>query len=140
MTTILALLAKLPWWLYVALALFAIIGFQALEVHHYKSSEATYKASDAIYQSAQKTNLATIATLKAANLLWSSSADKQQELAATSIGQDASYASIQAQNEAKANQNLKVIYERVPAARTWSTVPVDLSVAAQLRANAGSAD
>lgn len=138
--SILALFAKLPWWAYVAAALLAIIGFQALEVHHYKSAEATYKASDAIYRSAQKTNLATIATLKAANQQWKNQAIAQQAKAATAITQDVSYADLQTAGASTANQNLKVIYERVPAARAWSSVPVDLSVTAQLRANAGSSN
>lgn len=136
--SILALFAKFPWWAYVAAALFAIIGFQALEVHHYKAAEATYKISDAIYHSAQKTNLATIAKLKASNKLWADAAAKQQANAAISITEDVSYAALQTKVASTSNQNLKVIYERVPSARAWSSVPVDLSVSAQLRANAGS--
>lgn len=133
-----ALLKLVPWWLYVAAFLLVFIAVQALEVHHYKAKEATYKVAVSTYETAQKTNLATIAAYQKANKAWSDTAAKQQTRAATAIKQDAEFTGLQTLQSTNAGKALQVIYVNSPSARAWSTVPVDLSVSSELRANAGS--
>lgn len=134
----LALLKLIPWWAYAAAALLAIIGLQVLEVSHYKSDEARYKAADAAYASAQVTNLATIASLQSANAKWASAANDAQDNAKTYAAAIAQYEVQQNNLSTAASKNLKVYYASHPLARAWSATPVDPGVVEQLRANAGN--
>ena len=122
-----------------AVAALLLIGFgvQSWRASHYASKVETLAAEAKLWQEANRTNLATIATLQAANKTW---ADKCQLQPGA---QDGALAALQAANKRLADElrrargQREVIYARDPNARAWRDAGMPAALADQLRQSAG---
>lgn len=123
----------IPIWLYIALAALLAIGVQQWRVSHYKAQAETFQSAVVTFQSAQTTNLATIATLQAANADWASKcAAKQPE--ARHEAQMSAQGDAKRQAEAsKSIASLRATYEHEPTVKAWASVPLPRVVADRLR-------
>jgi hypothetical protein len=130
--------ALIPLWVYLIALMSICILIQAWEIKHEKSKNATLTSAVATYVSTQKTNMQTISAYKKANKAWADAAARQQASAAPAVKQDTAFSSAQTTQSTNAGKALQVIYVNSPTARAWSIAPVDLSVSAELRANAGN--
>ena len=130
-------LRKVPFWLWLALAAAGVIGWQHVEISHYRSKVATVEAQSAAYVAAQKTQLATIATLQLANRQWAAKYDADMAMGKFYTDAAVKYALAQQKQKFAAQRSLKVIYEHDPSARQWSERQPPAAVADRLRANAG---
>lgn len=104
------------------------LGVQTWRASHYKTQAITFKSAVLTFKSAQATNLATIATLKAANDKWAR--ENAANLANAKIYTDAAmaYAKKQQAEADAAKAKLKGIYERQPDAKAWADARVPDSV------------
>ena len=136
--TILALLRKVPIWVWLALAAAGVIGWQHVEISHYRSKVAALQAQSAAYVAAQKTQLATIATLQAANKGWAAKYDADMAMGKSYTDAAMRYARQQQAAADATSHKLRVIYDNVPAARQWAAAAPPAAVVQQLRDNAGS--
>jgi hypothetical protein len=136
--TILGLLRKVPVWAWLALAAAGIIGWQHIEIAHYRSKLASVQLQSAAYVAAQKTQLDTIAKLELSNRQWA--AKSAADLAATKVYFDAAKEySLQQQKQKEAAQHtIRVIYAHDSSARKWAADKPPAVVADSLRANSGS--
>lgn len=132
MTAILALLAKLPMWLYILVFAVAIIGLQQWRIHHYRAQATSLQSVANTLSEANQTNVATIATLKAANDQWAR--ENAASLANAKIYADAAmeYAKQQQAAAESANAKLRAIYAKQPDAKAWASVPLPADVAGVL--------
>jgi len=135
---ILGLLRKVPVWAWLALAAAGVIGWQHVEISHYRSKVAAVQAQSAAYVSAQQTQLATIAQLKLANQQWAGKDAADLALGKTYADAATQYALKQQAQKQSAQHTIKVIYAHDPAARQWADGRVPAAIADQLRANAGN--
>ena len=136
MTVILALLRKVPLWVWLALAAAGVIGWQHVEIVHYRGKVGALQAQSAANVAAQKAQLATIAALQLANRGW---ADKYAvDMAMSKSYTDAAmrYARQQQAAADASSHKLRVIYDNVPAARQWAAAAPPADVVRQLRDNA----
>ena len=131
-------LRKVPIWAWLALAAAGVIGWQHIEISHYRSKIAAVQAQSAAYVSAQQTQLATIAQLKLANQQWAGKDAADLALGKTYADAATQYALKQQAQKQSAQHTIKVIYEHDPSARQWSALPVPAGIADSLRINAGS--
>jgi uncharacterized membrane protein affecting hemolysin expression len=120
MTAILALLAKLPMWLYILIFAIAIIGVQQLRIHHAHAQVTALQGVANTLHEANQTNVATIATLEAANRKWAD--DNAANLANAKVYADAAmeYAKQQQAAAESANAKLKALYAKQPDAKAWA--------------------
>lgn len=132
------LLRKVPLWAWLALAALCVIGWQHIEISHYRSKIADVQAQSAAYVSAQQTQLATIATLQEANKRWASKDAADLALGKTYADAATQYAQQQQAQKQSAQHTIKVIYAHDPAARQWADGRVPAAIADQLHANAGN--
>lgn len=138
MTAAWLFLSKIPIWVWLALLALGVIVVQHIEVDHYKAKTVAMTKAVKTFDDAQKTNLATIATLEAANKLWADGSAAKTKAAAKEAADAQLYAK-QQQDIAKAATNkLRALYAHDPAAKAWSDAIVPPDVAEQLRAGAGS--
>jgi len=135
---VLGLLRKVPVWAWLALAAAGVIGWQHVEISHYRSKVAAVQAQSAAYVAAQKTQLATIARLKLANQQWAGKDAADLALGKTYADAATQYALKQQAQKQSAQHTIKVIYAHDPAARQWADGRVPAAIADQLRANAGN--
>ena len=138
MIAILGLLRKVPVWAWLALAAAGVIGWQHVEISHYRSKVAALQAQSAAYVAAQQTQLATIAQLKLANQQWAGKDAADLALGKTYADAATQYALKQQAQKQSAQHTIKVIYAHDPAARQWADGRVPAAIADQLRANAGN--
>lgn len=138
MIALLALLKRIPIWLYVGAGLAALLGIQTLRLHFADSNLAVAKAQEAAYVSAQVTNLATIQTQQTQLASWQSKF-ATGIAAAHATAQLAVASAIESDHRAHAaQQQLKVIYEHSPASvRACGPVAVPPAGVVQLRDIAG---
>ena len=136
MIAILALLRRVPLWVWLALAALAVIGWQHVEITHYRSRAAAMLAQSRAYADTQRSQLATIATLQAANRQWASKYAADMAVGKSYTDAAMQYAK-QMQDAAHASaQKLRVIYDNVPSARAWAAASPPADVVRQLRDNA----
>ena len=124
---------SIPIWVYAAIIALGIIGWQRVEVGHYKAQAITFKSAVLTFKSAQDTNLETIAKLQAANKAW---ADKSaaDTVAAAKAAQDAKAYAESLQRAARAAQEaLRHAYASHPTAKAWADVVVPEPVSRILR-------
>jgi hypothetical protein len=136
----LAFLKIVPLWVWVVLAAALSNGVMYLDIRHQAAEIAVYKAAAIEYESAQKTNLATISQLSSANTQWAETYKARVALAQSYIN-----ANIQYQNQLQtqlsaARKQLGAVYAKDPNARAWSTQRIPAAVDQQLRAATGSKD
>ena len=100
------------------------IGIQQWRVGHYKARIITLQSAVLTFESAQTTNLATIAKLQRANDKWAR--DNAANLADAKVYTDAAmaFAKKQQAEADAAKAKLKAIYERQPDAKAWASVRV----------------
>jgi uncharacterized membrane protein affecting hemolysin expression len=129
MTAILAILAKLPMWLYILIFAVCIIGVQQWRIHHAHAQVTALQGVANTLHEANQTNVATIATLEAANRKWAD--DNAANLANAKVYADAAmeYAKQQQAAAESANAKLRAIYAKQPDAKAWADVPVPAGVA-----------
>lgn len=134
MIAILAILKRIPLWLYVGAALGAMLGIQTLRLHFADSDLAVAKAQEAAYVSAQATNLQTIHDQGVQLANWQAKFDAGIK-AAHNAAQLAIASAIESAHRAtEAQSKLKVIYERSPASvRACGAVAVPGAGLVQLR-------
>jgi hypothetical protein len=129
MTAILALLAKLPMWLYILIFAVCIIGVQQLRIHHAHAQLTALQGVANTLHEANQTNQATIVALKAANDKWARENAANLANAKTYTDAAMEYAHQQQAAAATANAKLKALYAKQPDAKTWADVPVPAGVA-----------
>ena len=139
MTAVLSLLAKVPLWAWALLIALGVIGWQRIEVSHYRDKTVTLQSVVETFESAQATNLATINALQVTNTDWASKCKANEPEARHE-------AELSAQGDAKrqatAQKSIKLLqatYEREPTVKAWADVPVPRVVADRLR-EAGNQD
>lgn len=128
MTALLALLGKVPVWIWLALIALGVIGWQHIEVTHYKAAAVSAKAETVAVKAANVANLATITKLEQANRDW---ADKYAAdvATATKAAQDAkTYAEAQHRAAQAAQKALNDAYAAHPDAKAWADSVVPSSV------------
>lgn len=110
-----------------ALAL-AAIGIQQWRIHHAHAQLTALQGVANTLHDANQKNIATIATLKAANDKWAR--ENAANLANAKIYTDAAmaYAKKQQAEADAAKAKLKAIYERQPDAKAWADARVPDSV------------
>ncbi len=138
MTAVLALLAKVPVWVWLALAAAGVIGWQHLEISHYRSKVAALQAQSAAYVATQKTQLASIAALQLANRGWAAKYAADMAMSKSYAEAAMRYARQQQAAADASSHKLQVVYDNVPAARQWAAQVVPESIAKQLRMNASA--
>jgi len=130
-------LRKVPAWAWLALAAAGVIGWQHVEISHYKAKVAAVQAQSAAYVAAQKTQLATIATLQLANRQWAAKYDADMALGKSYTDAAVKYALAQQKQKFSAQTTIQRIYAHDPSARQWANLRVPTDIADSLRANAG---
>lgn len=115
------------------LAALIVIGWQRVEVSRYKSQAVTLQSAVDTFQSAQKTNLATIAKLQGANAGWASKCKANQPEA-----RHEAQLSVQgdAKRQASAAKSIKLLqatYASEPTVKAWADTRVPAAVADRLR-------
>ena len=110
------------------LACLICIGIQQWRVSHYKARIITLQSAVLTFESAQTTNLATIAKLQRANDKWAR--DNAANLADAKVYTDAAmaFAKKQQAEADAAKAKLRAIYERQPDAKAWADAHVPDSV------------
>jgi hypothetical protein len=111
-----------------------VVFICALWEHHEASK---YKTAAEIYQAAQKTNMATIATLMKVNAQNAAAAQMQQKAANAVLLGVNSFSAFQQLQPSAAATKLKVIYVSDSTARTRASTVLPVSVNNLLHANAG---
>ena len=140
MIAVLGLLRKVPVWAWLALAAAGVIGWQHVEISHYRSKVAAVQAQSAAYVAAQKTQLATIATLQQANRDWAHKDAADLALSKTYADAAEQYAQQMQTQRNTATHKLTVIYAQFPSVEAWSIASsTPAAVVDQLHANSGSA-
>ena len=138
MIAILSLLRKVPVWVWLALAAAGVIGWQHVEVRHYRSKIALLQAQSSGYAAGQRAQLATIAQLQLANRGWAAKYAEDMAVGKSYTDAAISYAHAQQSAAHASAQKLRVSYDNVPAARQWAAAAPPAAVVQQLRDNAGS--
>ena len=136
MTVILALLRKVPLWVWLALAAAGVIGWQHVEISHYRSRITSMQAQSAAYVATQRTQLATIAQLQLANRGWAAKYAADMVVGKSYTDAAVSYARQQQAAADASAHKLQVIYDNVPAARQWAAAMPPVAVTRELRDNA----
>lgn len=133
MAAALALLRRVPIWVWVLIASLAVIGVQRVELSHYRARAATDAATIASYRDAQATNLAALATLRLANTQWAEKYAAQLQNAKVYVDALRDYSTKLEAKKTAAEHTIQVIYEHDPSARAWADQPVPVAVADRLR-------
>lgn len=129
---------KVPLWVWLALAATGVIGWQHLEIGHYKAKIIAVKAQSAAYVSAQKTQLATIAQLQASVKTWADKYAVDMAMGKTYTDAAVKYALQQQAQKKTAQTTIQRIYDHDPTARQWGDTRVPSGIANSLRANGSS--
>lgn len=129
---------KLPIWLYIALTALLVIGVQQWRVHVSNQKVATFQSAVTAFQSAQQTNLSTIATLQRANDDWAGKCEANQpearHEAELSVAGDI-------KRHAAADANIKTLHneaEHDVSVKTWLEQPVPTGIARVLAKAGGT--
>lgn len=118
-------------------ALFFLAFLLALLYGFWERSEvAKYGAASQTYQSAQKTNLTTIATLQAANQQWATQDRVNMLNAKADSDAEVEYRNQLQAQLTKAQIALRGMYAKTPADKTWASQPWPADIADQLRQSA----
>lgn len=139
MTAILALLAKLPMWLYILVFAVCVISVQQWRVHHYRAQAAALQGVANTLHDANQTNLATIDALKATVDDWKHKC-AANELEARQQAQ-ASVAADRKSN-ARLDANIKTLHKEAAhdvSVKAWYEQPLP-AAAVRVLAQGGSTD
>jgi len=120
-----------------ACLLLVVAGVQHIEVGHYKTSAVTLQSAVKTFQSAQKTNLATIAALLAANQQWAHKSAADVAATAKAVRDAKTYAETQQRAALKAQKALRDAYAAHPQVKAWADVAVPDAMSRILRQQAG---
>lgn len=123
----------IPIWLYIALAALLAIGVQQWRVSHYRAQAETFQSAVVTFQSAQTTNLATIAKLQAANADWASKCKANQPKAQEQAQMSAQGDAKRQAEASKSIASLRATYEHEPTVKAWADTRVPTAVADRLR-------
>jgi len=124
-------LKKVPWQVWAGIAAFLFVLW--LRSHWIGVGEDRLKPALAKFQEAQKTNMATIATLTEANKQWAAVADTKNAKAVKAEQELRNWQAANDQKPAKAKQEREKIYDRNPDARAWANTRLPPSVSSSLR-------
>lgn len=115
------------------LAALIVIGWQRVEVSHYRARAETFQSAVNTFQSAQKTNLATIAKLQAANDDWASKCRANQPEARREAQLSVQGDAKRQAGAAKSIKSLQATYASEPTVKAWADTRVPRAVADRLR-------
>ncbi len=130
---------SIPIWAYAAIITLGVIGWQRVEVSRCKAKAVTLQSAVNTFESAQKTNLATIATLQGANAGLASKCKANQPEARHEAQLSAQGDAKRQAGAAKSIKSLQATYEREPTVKAWADTRVPVAVADRLR-EAGNSD
>ena len=130
---------SIPIWVYAVIIALGVIGWQRIEVGHYKAEAVTWQSAVATFQSAQKANLATIATLQRANTDWASKCKANQPEARHEAQLSVQADAKRQAGAAKSIKSLQATYASEPTVKAWANTRVPVAVADRLR-EAGNQD
>ena len=120
---------SLPIWAYAIIIALAIIGWQRIELGHYRERALILQSAVLTFRSAQKTNLATIATLQGANADWASKCKANQPEALQQAQESAQADAKRQASAAKSIKSLQTTYEHEPTVKAWADTRVpDIAV------------
>jgi hypothetical protein len=113
-----------------ALLLLALAGFgiQSWRVSHCESTVTAFRSAVATFESAQKTNLATIAALKATNADWANKCAVHEPEARSEADKAAAYAKHQQAAGTAAKKAIHDLSASHPQVRDWYSAPVPADV------------
>lgn len=116
----------------VVLILLVLMWFQSRTIKGLRADNATLAASVATFQSANETNLGTIADLKAANTGWADKCRADPAATVRALEEMAAERDRLQRDLAEASRQREVIYVRDPEARRWRDAPLPRSLSDQL--------
>jgi hypothetical protein len=116
-----------------------VIGWQRIEVSHYRARADTLQSAIHTFESAQTTNLATIKALQGANADWARKCAANQPQARHEAELSVQADAKRQASAQKSIKSLQATYEREPTVKAWADVPVPRVVADRLR-EAGNQD
>lgn len=130
---------SIPIWLYIAIIALGVTGWQRIEAGHYRARAVTLQSAVDTFQSAQKTNLATIATLQGANTDWANKCKANQPEARHEAQLSVQADAKRQAGAAKSIKSLQATYASEPTVKAWADTRVPAAVAGRLR-EAGNPD
>jgi hypothetical protein len=101
-----------------------VIGWQRIEVSHYRARTVTLQSAVETFESAQKTNLATIVALMAANADWASKCKANEPEARHEAELSAQGDAKRKATAKKSTQSLQATYAREPTVKAWADTRV----------------
>lgn len=116
-----------------------VIGWQRVEVGHYKAQAVSAQKAQKDLQKAQKANLGTIATLQGANAGWASKCKANQPEARHEAQLSAQADAKRQAGAVKSIKSLQATYASEPTVKAWADTRVPAAVADRLR-EAGNQD
>lgn len=137
MTAILALLAKLPMWLYILVFAVAVIGAQQWRIRHAHAQLTALQGVANTLHEANVANQATIVALKRANETWAGKYAADVAKASKEAQDATAYAEQQHRAAQSAQKALHDLSQAHPEVRAWADVVVPPSV---VRVLTGSQD
>ena len=130
---------SIPIWVYAAILVLGVIGWQRVEVSYYKAQAITFKSAVLTFKSAQETNLATIAKLQGANADWASKCKANEPEARHEAQLSVQGDTKRQAGAAKSIKSLQATYASEPTVKAWADTRVPTAVADRLR-EAGNPD
>lgn len=130
---------SIPIWVYAAIIALGVIGWQRVEVSHYKAQSVTLQSAVLTFKSAQKTNLSTIAKLQGANADWAGKCKANQPEAFHEAQLSVQGDARRQASAAKSIKLLQATYASEPTVKAWADTRVPAAVADRLR-EAGNSD
>lgn len=133
----LAIISKVPLWVWIALVAAGVIVVQHLEVNHYKAQASALVTESASLKAAQYASLSTIETQRVALKQWADKYKADMENGAVITKQAAQFAADQRHANQTSQQKLRVIYEHFPSVKAWAAArSAPVAVVDRMRDNA----
>lgn len=133
-----SLARSIPVWVYALLALLLLLGVQQLRVQHYRAQAITLQSAVLTFESAQKTNLDTIATLQRANADWARKCAADQTRALDEARNSAQADAQRQDKAAESIQTLRAEAKNDVSVKAWYDQPVPAAAVRMLTANGGT--
>jgi len=136
---LLSWIRKVPAWAWLALAAAGVIGWQHIEIGHYKAKAAAFVTETASLEAAQYVSLSTIETQRVALKQWADKYKNDMQNGAFITKQAVQFAADQQHANQSSQQKLRVIYETFPSVKAWAAAhgaPAD--VVGRMRDNANA--
>ena len=101
-----------------------VIGWQRIEVSHYRAKTVTLQSAVVTFESVQKTNQATIGTLQRANADWASKCKANEPQARHEAELSVQGDAKRQAGAQKSIKSLQATYEREPTVKAWADTRV----------------